>query len=73
MMDNVIHHHLLVSEKKDQNQNLNVQIINLTCVLMDNVLEIKIIVKHLYLAQITNLSNVLIKHVNQIKDNVHLY
>jgi len=52
MMVNAIHLHLMDLEKKDQIHHSHVQITNLSCVLMENVLEIKIFAELNYLVQI---------------------
>jgi len=72
MMENVIHLHLQDSEKKDQILHSNALIINHSCALMENVLEIKIIVELNYNVQINNI-DVKIKHVNLAKTNVLKY
>jgi len=68
-MVNVIHHLSKVSENKVQVLHYNVKITNLSCVQTENVLEIKTIVNLNYLVLIM-VSDVLTKHVNQLKANV---
>jgi len=63
LMDNVIPHLSQDMEKKVQTQLSYVKIINHLCVLMENVLEIKIIVELNYHVQ-TMVLDVKTKHVN---------
>lgn len=63
MMENVIHHHSPDLEKLDQIHHSVVQITNLTCVLVENVSEIKIIVELNYHVQPANQIDALTKLV----------